>query len=37
VGRNNLTFDVSKLSSGNYFYQMKAGEATLTKKITIAK
>jgi subtilisin family serine protease len=37
AGKNNLTIDVSKLSSGNYFYQMKAGEAVMTKKLTIVK
>jgi hypothetical protein len=36
-GRNTLSVDGSKLSSGNYFYQLKAGEATLTKKLTIVK
>ena len=37
TGRNNLTVDVSKLSIGNYFYQLKAGEAVMTKKMTIVK
>jgi hypothetical protein len=36
-GKNMLTLDVSKLSSGNYFYQLKAGEAVMTKKMTIAR
>lgn len=36
-GRNTLSIDASKLSSGNYFYQLKAGEAVMTKKLTIVK
>jgi len=36
-GRNNISVDVSKLSNGNYFYQMKAGEAVMTKKLAIIR
>ena len=36
-GMNTLTLDVSKFSSGNYFYQMRAGEAVITKKLTVVK
>lgn len=37
AGSNNLTLDVSKLSAGNYFCHFKAGEAVLTKNLTIAR
>ena len=36
-GMNTLTLDLSKFSAGNYFYQLKAGEAVLTKRMTIVK
>ncbi|MBI4945649.1 MAG: S8 family serine peptidase [Bacteroidetes bacterium] len=36
-GKNVLALDVSKLSNGNYFYQLRAGEAVLTKKLTIIR
>ena len=36
-GKNTLSLDVSKLNSGNYFYEVKAGDAVLTKKLTIVK
>jgi hypothetical protein len=36
-GKNTLSIDVSKLSTGVYFYQMKAGEAVMTKKMTITR
>jgi hypothetical protein len=36
-GKNTLAVDVSKLSSGTYFYQLKAGNASITKKLTIVK
>ncbi len=36
-GRNTLPLDISKLSAGNYFIQMKAGEAITTKKFTVTK
>ncbi|TAL56406.1 MAG: T9SS type A sorting domain-containing protein, partial [Bacteroidetes bacterium] len=36
-GKNTLAVDGSALAAGYYFYQLKAGEAVLTKKITIVK
>ncbi|MBI3500197.1 MAG: S8 family peptidase [Bacteroidetes bacterium] len=36
-GRNTLTLDASKLSAGNYFFQLKAGEAVLTKRFSVMK
>jgi hypothetical protein len=36
-GAHTLKVDASKLSAGNYFYQMRSGEAVLTKKLTIVK
>ncbi|HET7818656.1 MAG TPA: S8/S53 family peptidase [Bacteroidia bacterium] len=36
-GKNTITMDVSHLSSGTYFYQLKAGDALLTKKFTITR
>jgi serine protease len=36
-GKNTLSIDVSKLNSGSYFYELKVGDARLTKKLTIAK
>ncbi|TAL60013.1 MAG: T9SS type A sorting domain-containing protein, partial [Bacteroidetes bacterium] len=36
-GRNTLAVDGAALSAGSYFYQLKAGEAVLTKKLTVVK
>jgi len=36
-GKNTLSLDVSKLNAGNYFYELKAGGAVLTKKLNIVK
>ncbi len=36
-GKNTLTIDATSLSTGTYFYQLKSGEAVLTKKLTIVK
>lgn len=36
-GKNTLTIDGAELASGSYFYQLKSGEAVLTKKLTIVK
>lgn len=36
-GRHTLRVDASTFSAGTYFYQLKAGEAVLTKKLTIVK
>lgn len=37
TGRNTVSVDVSKLSSGTYFYELKADDAALTKKLIIIK
>ncbi len=35
AGKNNLTIDVSKFSPGIYFYQLRSGETSLTKKMMV--
>ena len=37
AGNYNVSFDASKLSSGVYFYRLKAGDQTLTKKMMLMK
>ncbi|MHB8581613.1 MAG: T9SS type A sorting domain-containing protein [Ignavibacteriaceae bacterium] len=37
AGNYHVTFDASKLSSGIYFYTIKSGNVTLTKKMTLLK
>ena len=36
-GKNTISMDVSKLSTGSYFYQLKAGESVVTKKFTVIR
>ncbi len=36
-GQYSFRFDASQLSSGTYFYQLKAGNITLTRKLTLIK
>jgi len=36
-GTYKITFDASKLASGNYFYKLKVGNNMLTKKMTLLK
>ena len=37
AGNYEVNFDASKLSSGTYFYQLKAGQFTETKKLVLLK
>jgi hypothetical protein len=37
AGRYEVTFDGSNLSSGVYFYTLKAGDFTSTKKLVLMK
>lgn len=37
VGNNNVSFNASKLSSGVYFYTLRAGNMTTTKKMLLTK
>jgi hypothetical protein len=36
-GNYTVNFDASSLSSGMYFYRLKAGSTLLTKKMTLIK
>ena len=37
AGNHSIVFNAGKLSSGNYFYRMVAGEFTQVKKLIIMK
>jgi hypothetical protein len=37
AGRYEVNFDASNLASGIYFYRLQAGNATLTRKMLLAK
>lgn len=37
AGRYVVTFDGGQLASGNYIYQLKSGDVTITKKFTLMK
>jgi len=37
MGRDNVQFDSSNLSSGIYFYKMQAGKFSDTKKLILLK
>jgi hypothetical protein len=37
AGSYSINFDANKLSSGIYFYQIKVGEFTATKKLILLK
>ena len=37
IGSYEVNFDASKLSSGTYFYQLKSGNFTVTKKLLLLK
>jgi hypothetical protein len=36
-GNHAITFDASSLSSGTYFYQLRAGATTLTRRMVLAR
>lgn len=36
-GQNTLRMDVSKLPAGSYFYQLRAGDAVMTKKFSVVR
>jgi hypothetical protein len=37
AGSYNITFDGSKLNSGVYFYTLRAGDFSATKKLSLVK
>jgi len=37
AGSYEVLFDAGKLSSGVYFYQLKAGDQTITRKMMLLK
>jgi len=37
AGKHSVTFDAKDLSTGVYFYQLKAGDQTITRKMMLMK